>query len=236
MENAEAVLDNPSWYALTTHQKRFAIGNDVVKMFPKDVVEFTAFPDPFNPNLYELARMLNVGDVVLIAAVSLPSSGEYSMLYKGHVRQYIYRHSALPGGFDDESIVKLSALDIENIVALSVESKLGKMENRAIELGNYFGIYSDGKLVSMAGERLHVGVYREISDVCTAPEHVGKGMATKLVVHAMKDIMSCGEVPFLHVSEENERAIRVYERLGFEHRTNLPLQIVQYVGTPGAQK
>jgi predicted GNAT family acetyltransferase len=37
------------------------------------------------------------------------------------------------------------------------------------------GIRWQGKLVAMAGERLKVPGYTELSAVCTHPEHTGKG-------------------------------------------------------------
>jgi predicted GNAT family acetyltransferase len=54
----------------------------------------------------------------------------------------------------------------------------------------------DGKLVAMAGERLKVPGYPEVSVVCTHPEHAGKGYARILMTAVMRRIRDRGETPF----------------------------------------
>jgi predicted GNAT family acetyltransferase len=70
----------------------------------------------------------------------------------------------------------------------------------------------------MAGERLKVPGHTEVSAVCTHPEHTGKGYAAVLMAEVMRRIRKRGETPFLHVRADNERAIKIYKRLGFRER------------------
>jgi predicted GNAT family acetyltransferase len=78
----------------------------------------------------------------------------------------------------------------------------------------------------MAGERLKLPGYTEISAVCTHPEHTGHGYATRLVAEIAERIRARGERPFLHVREDNTRAADVYRRLGFVQRLVFHLMVV----------
>ncbi len=104
------------------------------------------------------------------------------------------------------------------MVELTALTKPGPFGPRTHELGHYVGIRDGGKLVAMAGERLKVPGYTEVSAVCTHPDHLGKGYAAALISEVMRAIRERGETPFLHVRAHNRRAIAVYERLGFRIR------------------
>ena len=67
----------------------------------------------------------------------------------------------------------------------------------------------------MAGERLKLAGMSEVSGVCTHPDARGRGLAALLSRHVASEIVRRGEVPFLHAYADNERAIRLYEKLGF---------------------
>ncbi len=67
----------------------------------------------------------------------------------------------------------------------------------------------------MTGQRLHVYNYTEVSAVCTHPNCLGKGFAAVLIQHQLDLICKTGQIPFLHVRADNERAIALYERLAF---------------------
>ena len=73
----------------------------------------------------------------------------------------------------------------------------------------------------MTGQRLHVQQYSEISAVCTHPDHIGKGYGATLVQHAVNLILDQDKIPYLHVREDNERAIKLYQRLGFNVRSGM---------------
>jgi predicted GNAT family acetyltransferase len=115
-------------------------------------------------------------------------------------------------------IVKLGVEDSADMLKLTALTKPGPFGPRTHELGSFFGIRIGSRLVAMAGERLKVEGYIEVSAVCTHPDHLGKGYAAALMRTVMRGILERGETPFLHSRADNARAIALYERLGFRHR------------------
>jgi predicted GNAT family acetyltransferase len=79
----------------------------------------------------------------------------------------------------------------------------------------------------MAGERLKVPGFTEVSAVCTHPEHTGRGYAGLLMIEVMQRIRGQEETPFLHVREDNTRAIELYKRLGFVTRAQVQLAVLR---------
>ena len=123
-------------------------------------------------------------------------------------------------------IARLAASDAPAMVALTTLAFPGFFRARTYIMGNYFGVHVDGVLVAMAGERLSIGPCREISGVCTDPEHTGQGHAARLVLHLVREHSAAGLRSCLHVSAENARAIALYRRLGFAVRRELPMHRV----------
>jgi predicted GNAT family acetyltransferase len=68
--------------------------------------------------------------------------------------------------------------------------------------------------------------YREVSAVCTHPDHRGRGYAKHLMAVLMNKMFDEGVTPFLHVDVDNAKAKRVYGKLGFVERRDLPLKAV----------
>lgn len=124
---------------------------------------------------------------------------------------------SLPSNSEVE-VLELGDSDSPQMVELASLTKPGPFGTRTHELGVYAGIRSEGKLVAMAGERLQVPGYTEVSAVCTHPDHTGKGYARVLMMEIMQRIRARGEKPFLHVRGDNARAIELYKRLGFRVR------------------
>ena len=132
--------------------------------------------------------------------------------------------STSSNGFE---LLELGPADSPEMLALTALTKPGPFGTRTHELGTYIGLREKGKLVAMAGERLKVPGYTEISAVCTHPEHNGKGYAGLLMTEIMRRIRDRGETAFLHVRQDNARAITLYERLGFQARKLLHFAVLR---------
>ncbi len=134
--------------------------------------------------------------------------------------QMLHDNGALPESTGRRLPVfhQLGEDDVQEMIALTKLTKPGPFATRTREMGDYFGIRKDGVLVAMAGERLRLPGFTEISAVCTHPEHLGQGYARQLITLLLKRIQGRGERAFLHVREENTRAVGLYERIGFRKR------------------
>jgi predicted GNAT family acetyltransferase len=103
----------------------------------------------------------------------------------------------------------------------------GPFRPRTIELGGYVGIEVDGRLLAMAGQRIAVQGYTEISAVCTHPDARRRGYAAAVTATVARGIRAAGNTPILHVADHNLAALRVYEQLGFETRVTLTFAAVR---------
>lgn len=94
-------------------------------------------------------------------------------------------------------------------------------------LGDFRGIFGGEELVAMAGERLRLDGYIEVATVCTHPAYRGRGYARAVAWAIAQGIAKSGSVPFLGVDDDNIPAIRLYEQLGFAHRSTFYLSLVR---------
>src|SRR5262245_23008055 len=112
------------------------------------------------------------------------------------------------------------------MLALTAATEPGPFLAETIQMGRYCGIRSnDGRLIAMAGERLKLEGFTEISAICTAPEFRGRGFARTLVAYLVDQTLNEGKMPFLHVKAENGAKI-LYQKLGFRVRRTIQLTVV----------
>ncbi len=122
------------------------------------------------------------------------------------------------------------------MVALATATEPGPFRAGTIGMGRYFGLKTDdGRLMAMAGERMRLDGFVEVSAVCTWPEFRGRGLAKTLVSAVAAMIAAEGSVPFLHVKTENEGAIALYEKLGFRKRARLVFKVMKPLRWRGMQ-
>jgi ribosomal protein S18 acetylase RimI-like enzyme len=210
-------LKNVIWQALTTRQSPFAESHDSARKFLREVTALCAFAEPNEDGYADLACLAGVDGT---AAVFLDQPYEprlgWDYVVGAPLLQMICEngHGSTHLKASTE-IVELGDKDSPEMLELTAMTKPGPFGPRTHKLGYYVGIRDNGKLVAMAGERLKVLGFTEVSAVCTHPDHLGKGYAGALMSEVMRGIRERGEIPFLHVRADNVRAIGVYERLGF---------------------
>lgn len=111
------------------------------------------------------------------------------------------------------------------MLALALLTKPGPFRSRTRELGPFIGVKQDGKLVAMAGRRLRVDGFTELSGVCTHPDHRGQGYAGGLSRAVVGEILATGDNAFLHAFAEHNATIAFYRSLGFEIRAPMTYTI-----------
>jgi predicted GNAT family acetyltransferase len=221
-----SLLDNPVWHALSTIQASFAEGNELAKRYPVDVAPFAATRDQSSESYQSLAQLLGPTGTAALPFVTVPDfPAGWTLVRMVPAAQMVWNSPELPPV--KHSIKDLNLSDIDEMLALVELTKPGPFSRRTRELGSYLGIHEAGQLVAMAGERLRLPGYTEISAVCTRPESRGRGYASSLVSTLVQKIIERDETPFLHVRTENVQAIRVYETLGFKTRRILNIAVVK---------
>jgi len=208
-------LENPVYNALCSVDKKFARGSEMVKYFDEEVSPFAGFPSGYEKGFEELHALLPKKRKILFAIpTQIQEPVGWNIVHEIKGLQFIYEGATCPATKINPR--ELTITDVPQMVELARLTKPGPFHSRTIEFGYYYGLFHDDKLIAMTGQRLHVDNYTEISAVCTHPAHLGKGYAGALILHQLQIILSHGQVPFLHVRDDNQRAISLYERLGFK--------------------
>jgi predicted GNAT family acetyltransferase len=212
----EHVLDNPIWHALCTRLEQLNRGNSRVRYFDAAVSPFVSMDSWDADDLKEMEDILP-GDrsfyVLIPRPVNVPDS--FEQLYTTPIYQMVCE-SFQPQSLTDQSVLEMGVGDVEEMIALTALTRPGPFSSQTMSFGRYIGIREEGRLATMAGERMKVPGYTEVSAVCTHPDFLGRGYASHLMSILCSEIIDRGETPFLHVRADNPRAIRAYERLGFQ--------------------
>lgn len=221
--DVQRALDNPFWSSLTTGHAHFALGGALARRYPVDVSPISGLSAPEPGNITALEALVDPGDDMATVARLMPKlPAHWEILYESRLTQMIRsKETPLPEGDIDASI--LGPVDVAEMLSLVGLTKPGPFRPRTIELGTYVGLRLSGRLVAMAGERLWIGDFREISAVCTHPDVQGRGYARALMARVVNAMMRAGQTPMLHVESANKRAIDLYLTLGFVPRTELSL-------------
>ena len=203
------------YQGLTSGDRHLGFGSGKVKFFDERVSPFAGFEEGYPRGFEELYELLPPGRTILYATpqkISQPAGWHLLHEIPGLQLIFEHEHTGSPEPFTPHP---LAEQHVEQMMLLTMLTNRGPFGPRTIDFGHYFGIFDKEKLVAMAGQRLHVEQFTEISAVCTHPDHLGKGYAAALVRHQVHLIRRQNQTPFLHVREDNSRAIALYQRLGF---------------------
>ena len=223
-------LDNPAWTALTTHQSQIALVEGMARRFPPEMAVHGALALQMPQAWESLARLARV-PVGLFSNASLSPPPGWTVTR--HVELFEMVHEDDTAAKQDLAIpiTELSEADLAEMSAVYQATRpTRKLCQRIQKLGPFLGIRVEGKLVAMAGLRMHLPGYREITTVATLPEYEHRGYATTLVSALVARIRERNERPFLTVRTDSARAVEIYRRLGFRQRMQLHSTSVVYGG------
>jgi ribosomal protein S18 acetylase RimI-like enzyme len=220
------MLDNPIWYALTTAHAHFAEGDGLARRYPPAVTPLAGLIEQ-SPEAYDaLAKLMPVGSQAGLFRDVLPDPPDgWAAVYRCSMWQM---HCAKLKPMPDDHIEILGPADVPEMAELVQVTDPGPFGPRTIEFGAFYGIRDNGRLIAMAGERIHPGRYAEVSAVCTHPEYRGRGHAAALVAAVTRGMVARGDLPMLHVRCDNP-AVRLYQQVGYTTERRLELLIVRRV-------
>jgi ribosomal protein S18 acetylase RimI-like enzyme len=204
-----SALDNPIWSALTTVHASMALANGLARRYPGDISPLAALREPTVEAFVDLAELVGPQDGVgLFTPEPVEAPGNWQVVRTLVLEQMVCVERPEP------PLVPTAA------------TEPGPFRPGTIRMGRYFGIRSgDRRLAAMAGERLQLDGFTEISAVCSDPEFRGRGYARALVAFLAAQALGAGKTPFLHVTPTNG-AKALYEKVGFRLRRGIRLTVL----------
>jgi ribosomal protein S18 acetylase RimI-like enzyme len=214
------ILDNPIFNALGSGNENFSVGNDRARFFLPDIALFAGMKENAAADFDILFRSSPPESIfILFASAALQVPEQWKTTNEMKILQMVHDQAVPPPS--DHSFADLQEQHVPEMLALTKMTNPGPFLSGTIRFGNYKGIIDGNRLVARAGQRLQPVPYVEISAVCTHPEYLGKGYAGRLIADQISRILAARQIPFLHVRDNNDTAIRLYRKLGFEVRKKL---------------
>lgn len=226
----EALLDTPILNALLADHNTLAIVDGHARRYPAAIGPLAGAPDQSLASYDALRRLAGPGALIGLFLHDPPALPQgWSLIRGGILTQMICPRPILDAAGALQAGVTLRRLGIADVPAMMELAKLtepGPFRERTFELGNFYGIFAGERLLAMAGQRMRVPGFVEVSAVCTHPDARGQGYAGTVMRHVMRDIADEGRTAFLHAFDDNP-AVRLYEKLGFTHRRSFHLAIIK---------
>ena len=226
------ILDNMIWNALTTGNNDIAIVNGDVGCYLPDIAPFAGMKNFNDANLKKLYEFIPANRSVAISSLNKMDHDEsrWKLIQPMDVTQMVYEHSLNTFTTKNSSlIVPLSDEHVPQMLELTALTRPGPFLQQTIRFKNYFGIFIEGRLAAMTGQRMHPMPFMEVSAVCTHPDFRGLGYAKALMLQVMKIILDNSFTPFLHVLSNNSNAIELYKTIGFQTRKEIFVDVIRRV-------
>jgi ribosomal protein S18 acetylase RimI-like enzyme len=212
-------LDNPFWSSLHSRHRGIARRAGEVARYPADFAPFLGVAHAQVDATAALEELVAPDESVYLLGIAPQSPHGWNLEQHRPLAQMIC--TAPLHVIDGPDVIELSAQHRPDVLALTALVYPHYFRPRTMELGRYFGMYENSRLAAMIGERLGSERDQEISAICTHPDFNGRGYARRLIALLTNDTLQRGRAPYLHVSFENTRALRLYEQMGFQHRREI---------------
>lgn len=211
-------LDNPVWFSLSESHRSYSVDYEGAKFYHPDYCPFGGIETP-KGSAEHLEAYAEMADDFFVVGEQ-PEFPTQLVLKKALVCLQMVRHAPIDTPIT-EKIALLGNEHAEALFQLVTLVQPGYFKRKTAALGNYFGIFKDGALVAVSGERMKMDDFVEVSAIVTHPDHTGRGYAKQLIAHTVNRIFQQQKTPYLHVVESNLGAIQLYEKLGFTVRRKI---------------
>jgi GNAT superfamily N-acetyltransferase len=219
------LLDNITWHTLTGPHAGFAAGAGDARRYAQGFSPIIGFANPAQPDFAALARFCAADEHFYCEGWTGAAPAGWRIEAETTMFKMVWE-GRMPAIDEAPQAVPLRSEHADQALALATLTRPGPFGPRTIELGEYFGCFDGPRLIAMAGERMCAGTLREISGVCTHPDHQGRGLARQLMLKLILRQMQRNETPFLHVMRENAGARRLYERMGFRTYRETTVRVI----------
>lgn len=215
----EALLDFPVWHSLEETHRPFSLSYEGARFYDPSYCPFGSFKSDEKSEFVTREYSAICPDFYVVG--DRPHCSDGLRIKKNNVcNQMIIKNS--PTIKVSERIVELSSADQkQELIDLVNLVQPGFIKEKTPSLGTYFGVYKNNSLVAAAGERMKMNHFTEISAVVTHPQYVRNGYSKQLLKHLVDTILMQKKIPYLHVSQTNINAIKLYHSLGFTVRRNI---------------
>jgi len=218
-------LANIVWRTLSGSHAHLAAGTGTIRRYARGYTPLIGYSDLSRPEFEALSPFCEPGERFYCAEWRGDAPRGWSVEVDSSMCAMIWNGAPPP---EDPALdaVRLGPEHVPQMMALAAVTKPGPFAERTAELGDFHGIIADGELIAMAGERMHAGKLREVSGICTAPAHQGRGLGRRLTQLVIRSQLARGETPFLHVMSANTVARDLYQRLGFRIEREVAVRVV----------
>ena len=212
-------LNNPVYHSLNEFHSKFCLNFGDTKFYDPEVATFGGASNISDEK--DLAEYSKICDDFIIFGAKPFVSNNFPQFFQLVCDQYILEKRIEIDYTED--IVQLKEENHGELLSFIRKFYPYYFKSRTPELGRYFGIFNNEKLVAVTGERMQMNDMTEVSAVITDTDYLGKGYAKQLVAFVSEKIFDDGKTPFLHVAENNSGAKKLYEKLGFDLRGKINL-------------
>lgn len=219
-------LDRPLWHSLTTRHAALALGGaDAVRLLPEiSILGAVRGHDPA-AHAALLDLLPTDGQFGLLEMEPPPPIAGTRITFQAEIDQMVLESPPPP---TDATLdwIDLGEEDAADMLALAALTRPGPFNLHTHRLGRFVGIRRAGMLAAMAGERMKLPGWQEVSAICTHPDWRGHGFADALMRVAIGRIVAQGDGVFLHCFPDNP-AVRLYTALGFRKRRSMTYTILE---------
>lgn len=225
----QACLDRQIWHMLTGRLAHLAKGSGAALRIDQRYGPFAVLRDDSDEAHADLRELVTgAGDELwFVETGETPPPPGFRTLRTRALLQMVADDTAGPQENEDGEAVELGDTDVGGMTALALATKPGPWGPLTHRYGPFYGIFREGRLAAMAGQRmLPCDGIAEVSGVCTWPEFQGQGLGRRLTRHVMARLRAAGERPYLHTYADNDVAIGLYASLGFAPRREMMLTVL----------